>query len=175
MPRKLSGKPPGRPRLARRADGTPDPTAKANKLSRKARAALEAELHFYRLQEKGRADDNPWPVLASASRIARRANISIRAVQKWRKQHWYFVHFWSEVLTTKINAGQEKQRERLRPKQIVGQALIEWLWKGWPPMGYVTSKINGRRYHSPKTYARHLRANHCVPYDWVTWPRHSTN
>jgi len=173
VPRKPSGNPPGRPRLVRRYDGTPDPTAEANKLSLKARRALEAELHFYWLQAKGRADDKSWPVLASASRIARRANISTRAVQIWRRQHWYRVHFWSLVLTRKIDAQQKAYREQLRPKQTItdtadGSFLIQWLWKDWPKEGFVKSAINGRRYHSPESYARHLRAKKCVPYDWMS-------
>ena len=172
MPRKPTGNPPGRPPLKRRADGTLDHTR--NKLSPKAQKALAAELHFWRLQAKGKADDGPWPVRASASRVARRANIKPRAVQKLRKKgEVYETQFWVRVLAPRLDGKNEKTKAEKAAKQVVfdtpdGKKLLDWAKAHWPKENFVKSLINGRRYHSPETYVRHLRAHGCIPHDWIS-------
>ena len=173
MPRKATGKPPGRPRVVRREDGKPDPIV--HRPSPEAQRALEAELHFYRLQEKGRADDKPWPVLAFASRVARRARIEPRTVQKLRKEWWYECHFWTAALSNKAKQRDWQKREAKKPRQMVTEPLADWLWKIWPEEGFKVSPINGRRYHKPETYARHMRSHDVKPYDWFRWSRDPEN
>lgn len=178
MPRKPTCNPPGRPPLKRRADGTLDHTR--NKLSPKAQKALAAELHFWRLQAKGKADDGPWPVRASASRVARRANITPRAVQKLRKNDLYVTQFMARIIGKKTSAAHEKTKAEKATKQSVtdtpdGKRLLHWAKTYWPKENFVKSPINGRRYHSPETYVRHLRAHGSIPDDWISVPVSARN
>ena len=169
MPRKPTGKSGGRPRSKLGSDGQIDPAT--YKPSPAATRALNAELHFYNMQERGRADDGHWPVLASALRIANRAKVTQRAVQKWRAQPWYECHFWSAVISQLARQREQQKRKARKPIQVINEPLAAWLSKGWPKGG-VVSPINRRRYHSPQTFARHIQAQpgNLVPFDWFRWP-----
>lgn len=164
MPRKPTGKPPGRPRTARAENGGPDPVV--YQPSDEAKRALRTEIAFYRIQSEGSADVAAWPVLSSPSMVAREASVTARAVQKWRKAHWYKTHFWSAILSDKLATRSQHEKAK-KALEIHRQDLVAWIRERWPEAGFVDSQINGRRYHSPEQYAQHLRQENAVPHEWV--------
>lgn len=165
MPRMPTGKPPGRPRIEVRSDGEPDPVS--YRPSPEARQAIGVEVFFFRILEMRRSDEAPWPVLASATQVARQAGATTRAVQKWRKKRWYHIHFWSAVLSDKLMDA-DLQAQAAKAISVHRKDLVVWAREGWPKEGFVDSMVNGRRFHSPEKYAQHLRQEGAIPTEWLT-------
>ena len=164
MSRRATGKSPGRPRIARNGDGEPDPVVYIP--SDDVGRALRAEVSFYRMQKERRADDAAWPVLTAASQVAREADVTPRAVQKWRKKRWYQTHFWSAIMNDKLVTRAEKAKAA-KALKVCRHDLVVWIAERWPDGGFVDSPINGRRYHSPEKYAQHLRQEGAIPEEWI--------
>lgn len=173
MPRKLTGRAPGRPKVKRREDGSPDPTD--NKLSPPALRALAVELYFLKRQTNGMAAvnrailDGSWPVARNAQAVATRASTTVQAVRKWRKSELFRVQLFSCLLTEARHTSRAKDahRSNIQDSQD-GLKLIEFLRAHWPVTEGFFSPINGRAYKSPETFARHLKANNCIPEAWVS-------
>ena len=93
--------------------------------------------------------------------------LTARAVQRWRKESWYEIHFWSEVRSVKAGARDKKNAQAKALKRVVFRSLTDWAVENWPEQRYVISQFNGRRYDTPEAYAQHLRADGLLPLDWL--------
>jgi hypothetical protein len=138
---------------------------------------LEAERYFLArendgVEAAGRAIlDGTWPVSRRAQVIADRSGTTVQAVRRWRKDKLFRAHFFAELLGDARRARHKPDQQRIIRDSQDGKAMIGYLHANWPKEGFVVSPINGRRYRSPRSYARHLKANGCIPADWVGEPQ----
>jgi hypothetical protein len=176
LARKLTGRPPGRPKTVFREDGSIDPLR--NKPHPKRIKGLEAELYFFAQQPDAKAalarayfdppwKEGRWPVSRNVQAVAAFAGVTERAVRKWRKDKNFFLLFDLRVRKARTLAAIQPKRPNAQDSPD-GTNLIKYLEAFWPSQGFVVSKINGRRSLSPQTYAKHLKANGCIPEDWVS-------
>ena len=167
MPRKPTGRMPGRPRVVRTVDGVRVPSAA--QLTPKAKAWVAIELEVLRAQSDGKAslgralvEDAYWPVAKAPHLIANRALVTAAAVRKWRRERVSRIAFLARALEAFMEPRSTQPNARSVPGTL--RQMMAQLHPHWPSGGSVVSPINGRKCRSLETYVRHLRANSCVHY-----------